>query len=327
MDKVKVLVLGLGNFGHSWADTVVPACKDCAELIAVVDKREERWQGIDASIPGFPDLERALEAVKPELVINVTPPAGHHEINAMLLKRHIPVLCEKPIADTYETAVETGRVLEETNGFLMIGENYRYHNVFREAAKILDSGALGKIHMLECHFRHEHGDYSMFYHGTLKHPLLSDVSIHHLDVARYLSREEPVKVWCKEYDAKYSWYDYRPASALIVSEMTGGVIFHYDGTLASPVSTTDWPGDWEVECDKGVLQIRSGRLFLHKPDHIEEIPVPADAGDSREELLREACRAIRENRKGETDYADNFKSFNWMEKAILSSDRQEWVLV
>lgn len=325
MEKVKVLVLGLGNFGHSWADTIVPACKECAELAAVVDKRQERWQGIDDSVPKFLDLEVALEETKPELVINVTPPNLHHEINEMLLRRQIPVLCEKPIADTYETAVKTGRVLEETGGFLMIGENYRYHNVFREARKILDSGVLRKVHMLDCHFRHEHADYSMFYHGTLKHPLLSDVSIHHLDLARYLSGEEPVKVWCKEYDARYSWYDYRPASALLASEMTGDVVFHYDGTLASPVSTTDWNGDWEIECDNGVLQIRNSQLFLHREDGIEEIPVPQNGGAPRVALLREACAAVREKRRGETDFADNFKSFNWMEKAILASEKQEWI--
>jgi len=325
MEKVKVLVLGLGNFGYSWADKIVPACNDCARLVAVVDKRKERWEGIDESVPRYLDLEQALEETKPELVINVTPPDLHFETNEFLLLKNIPVLCEKPIADTYENAVKTSKVLEETQGFLMIGENYRYHNVFREARKILDSGILGKIHMLDCHFRHEHADFSMFYHGALKHPLLSDVSIHHLDLARYLIGEEPIKVWCKEYDAKYSWYDYRSASAMLVTEMTNDVIFHYDATLASPVSTTDWNGNWEIECDKGVLQIRNSRLYLHREESIEEIPVPEGGEDSREALLREACAAVREKRKGETDFADNINSFNWMEKAILASDTKEWV--
>jgi len=37
MEKVRVAVLGLGNFGHSWADTIVPACRE-AELAAVIDR-------------------------------------------------------------------------------------------------------------------------------------------------------------------------------------------------------------------------------------------------------------------------------------------------
>lgn len=327
MDKVKVLVLGLGNHGHSWADRVVPACSDFALLVAVVDKEEEKWKGIGDEIPKFHDLETALEETKPELVVNVTPPFVHSEINEMLLQRHIAVLCEKPIADNYENAVKIGNVLKETKGFLMIAENYRYHSVIREAKKILQSNVLGRIHHVECHFRHEHKDYSMFYHGTLKHPLLSDVSIHHLDLARYLSGEEPVSVWCREYNAKYSWYDDRPATAFLVTEMTGNIVFHYDGTLASPVSSTDWNGEWEIECDNGVMQIRGKRILLHREDKIEKIKVADTNEDSRIGLLQEACLALRDSRKGETDYADNFKSFNWMEKAIVSSENGIWVTI
>lgn len=327
MDKIKVLVLGLGNFGHSWADSVVPACDDCASLAAVVDKDERKWKGIEESVPKYHDLATAIEEIRPELVINVTPPALHFEINEMLLRKQIAVLCEKPIADTYENAVKTGKILGETGGFLMIGENYRYHPVFREAKKILQSGVLGGMHHIQCHFRHEHGDYSMFYHGTLRHPLLSDVTIHHLDLARYLSGEEPVKVWCKEYSAPYSWYDYRLANADIISEMTDDVVFHYDGTLASPLSTTDWNGDWEIECDKGILQIKNNQIILHKENGVEEIPAHVNARDSREAMLREACAALRENRKAETDFADNFKSFRWMTSAIESSETGEWIII
>lgn len=327
MDKVRVLVLGLGNFGHSWADSVVPACKACAQLVAVVDKQEDKWQGIKDSIPKFLHIEAAIAHTRPELVINVTPPDLHSEINEMLLRRQIAVLCEKPIADNYENAAKMESVIKETNGFLMIGENYRYHAVFREAKKILNSKVLGKMHHIHCHFRHEHADYSMFYHGKLKHPLLSDVSIHHLDLARYLSEEEPEKVWCKEYTAEYSWYDYRPASAVLVSEMTGNVVFHYDGTLASPVSATDWNGDWEIECDYGVMQIKNNCIWLLRQGQREEIPIEANEADSRVMMLREACEAIRERRKAETDYSDNIKTFGWLESAIKASERQDWVSV
>ena len=166
MDRIRVLVLGLGNFGHSWATWVVPSCNDCANLVGVVDKRTERWQGVWEGIPKFEDLTIALEETKPDLVINVTPPDVHCELSAMILRKNIAVLCEKPIADNYENAVTMGNVLKETNGSLMIGENYRYYPVFREAKKILQTSNLGKIHQVQCSFRHYHADYSMFYHGT-----------------------------------------------------------------------------------------------------------------------------------------------------------------
>lgn len=325
MDKVRVLVLGLGNFGHSWADLAASDCDSYAELVAVVDKREETWQGIDENVPKYSDLDTAIEETKPELIINVTPPGLHNEINEKLLRGNIAVLCEKPVSDNYENAVKMRSVLDETGGFLMIGENYRYHLVFREARKILQNGELGNIHQVVCHFRHYHPDYSMFYHGALKHPLLTDVSIHHLDLARYLSGEEPINVWCREFAADYSWYKHRLASAFIVSDMTGNVVFHYEGTLAAPVSTTDWNGDWEIECDYGVLQIKDSNIFIHKEDKVQKIQIRMKEDDTRIVMLHEACKAIREGRRGETDYADNLKSFGWLEGAIKSSETHSMI--
>ena len=269
MDRIKILVLGLGNFGHSWATWVVPSCSDCANLVGVVEKDTNKWQGIERNIPKFEELLVALEETKPDLVINVTPPNVHCELTSLILQNNIAVLCEKPIADSYENAVKMGNVLEETKGFLMIGENYRYHLVFREAKKLLQTNNLGKIHHIQCSFRHYHPDYSRFYHGALKHPLLEDVTIHHLDLARYLSDKEPLSVWCKEFAAGYSWYADRPASAVIVTEMTDNVIFHYNGTLASPVSSTDWNGNWEIECDYGVLKIENNKIILLWNDNTE----------------------------------------------------------
>ena len=327
MERVRVLVLGLGNFGHSWATWVVPSCRDCADLVGVVEKDTNRWFGLGEEIPKFRQLSAALEETKPDLVINVTPPNAHCELTAMILRKNIAVLCEKPIADSYENAVTMGRVLAETNGFLTIGENYRYDPVIREAKRILQTADLGEIHHVQCSFRRCHPDYSRFYHGTLKHPLLEDVTIHHLDLARCLSGKEPVRVWCREFTAEYSWYGTRFAAADLVTEMTAGAVFHYSGTLASPVSSTGWNGDWEIECDNGLLKLENDRIFLHKGETVTEIPVAERTGDSRVILLRETCRALMEGRKGETDYADNFKSFNWMQKAVASSECGDWVQV
>ena len=324
-ERVKVLVLGLGNFGHSWATEVLPRCEAYAELVAVVDREKEKWLGIDEKIPKYTALETAIEETKPELVINVTPPGLHVSINETVLRQNIGVLCEKPIADSYESAVEMGHIYKRVGGFLMIGENYRYHSVFRKAKEILEKGSLGEIRRVNCHFSHYHPDYSMFYHGTLAHPLLEDVSIHHLDLARYITGQEPLRVWCKEYPAEYCWYQKRPADAVLVTEMTKGIVFQYDGSLAASASTTDWNGDWEIRCDRGVLKISDQRIWIYTNDNVEEIPVVKEAEDSRVMMLKEACKALQEGRSGETDFVDNFKSFAWLYMAIRSSEENRWI--
>lgn len=324
-DKIRVLILGLGNYGHSFATSVLPKCSEYAELAAVVDRREESFEGIPDNVGKYTDLMTAVDAEKPDLVINITPPDAHTTINESLLSKGVAIMCEKPIAGKREDAEHIHGVYNEKGGFIMIGENYRYRKVFREAKRILDSGELGAIHHVEAHFRHYHADYTMFYHGKLPHPLLTDVAVHHLDLARFISSQEPEKVYCREYPAHYTWYRDRPATAHIETVMSGGVIFNYRGTLASPVSTTDWNGDWEIECDKGVLKIFNGNIRITSEEGEREYFVFTGDEDSRVQMLEEACKALRENRKAETDLNDNYKSFMWVQSAIASSETGEWI--
>ena len=109
--------------------------------------------------------------------------------------------------------------------------------------------------------------------------------------------------------------------------MTGGVICNYRGTLASPVTTTDWNGDWEIECDKGVLKIYNGNVKIITEEDVKEYFVCNGDEDSRVQLLEEACMALKEGRKAETDLNDNYKSFMWIQSAIASSESGEWITV
>ncbi len=319
-NKIKVLILGLGNYGHSFAVSTLPKCSDYAELVAVVDQRKESWEGIPDNVAKYTDLMTAVDEAKPDLVINITPPDAHTSINEALLAKGVAIMCEKPIAGKYDDAERIHRIYNENGGFLMIGENYRYRKVFREAKRILNSGELGAIHHVEAQFRHYHPDYTQFYHGKLPHPLLTDVAVHHMDLARYISGQEPRQVFCREYPAKYTWYQDRPATAHIETEMTGEVIFNYRGTLASPVSTTDWNGSWEIECDKGVLQIHKGSVRIITENEEREYFVFNGDEDSRVQMLEEACTALKEGCKAETDLNDNYKSFMWIQSAIQSSE-------
>jgi len=324
MKKQKVLLLGLGNFGHSWAEAVIPACADRAEFVAAVDQRAERFSYVPEGVPCYTDLDTALSETHPDLVVNVTPPTAHTDLNDHLLALGYAVLCEKPIAGDLDDAMRMDACYAERGGFLMIADNYRYSTVFRKARAIIASGELGAVHAVQCHFRHWHPDHTMFYHGRLAQPLLTDVTIHHLDVARYLTGAEAERVLAETWSAPYAWYAERPANAAIRTWMTGHVPFHYFGTLAAPSTSSDWNGDWDIECDKGVLRIRMSRLYVYDTEEGApyEVPLGAVEADSRIPMLVEALDAVAEGRKGETDLVDNLKTFRWMQAAVTSAEQQ-----
>lgn len=315
MNKLTIAVLGLGNFGKSWAAGVVPACGE-AELVCCIDQNPATHAGI--SVPCYTDLGEALAAHRPEAVVNATTPGLHSALNRRMLEAGAAVLCEKPIAEELSDAEGMLQYVTERGLPLVIADNYRFVPVFRAAKKLLD-GRFGRILSVSCVLSQKHPDYSAFYHGRLAHPLLLDVAIHHLDVARFLIGAEPdlETVFAREFPAPHTWYGSRPASAVIYTDL-GGAAFTYRGSLADPVALTDWYGDWDITCGRGTLRIRKSRLWAVTPGGEEEVPADTSS-DGRGELLKEFIRSYRAQDQAETDIRDNIGTYRWLADVIKAA--------
>ncbi|MCB0063849.1 MAG: Gfo/Idh/MocA family oxidoreductase, partial [Caldilineaceae bacterium] len=74
----------------------------------------------------YKSLEAALDAVQPDGIINVTPPQFHKPISVEALERGVPVLSEKPLADTRQSAQSIVDVANRTGVLHMVTQNYRY---------------------------------------------------------------------------------------------------------------------------------------------------------------------------------------------------------
>ena len=321
MKKLKIAVMGLGAYGRGWA--YVAAKNPAAELVAVIDRSEDALNAVDLPAGKYTDLDAAIEEAKPEAVVLVVPPRLHIMIAEKLVKQGIAVLCEKPICEELPEAEDFLKLCVAENHVCSIAENFRYRPVFREAKRMLLEGAVGKLLRVNCRYVSYHPDASNAYHGALKHPLLCDVTVHHLDVARYLTGGEPETVFCTEHSAPHTWYGDRPASAEISSEMTNGIYFTYSGTTASPVSVTDSFGEWELIGEKAVMRISGTSVTLYTAQNEKAIWEFSDRGDTREPLLDGFVRTVLENTVGESDIRDNFKSFRWTQKAMESAEKRE----
>ena len=321
MEKVRIAVMGLGAFGRSWA--YIAAKNPNAELVAVIDRSEDALNAVDLPAGKFTDIDEAICNAKPDAVILVVPPRLHMPLSEKLVKQNVAVLCEKPICEDLEEAEKFLAFCEEENKVCSISENFRYRPVLRAAKKMLLEGAVGKLLKVNCRYVSYHPDASNSYHGALKHPLLCDVTVHHLDVARFLTGAEPTDVICTEHAAYHTWYQQRPASAEIASEMTDGIFFTYSGTVASPVSVTDSFGEWEIIGEKAVMRICGTSVTLYTAQNQKEVWEFPDSGDTREALLAGFIDALQAETTNESDIRDNFKSFYWTQKAMESSEKGE----
>ncbi len=92
------------------------------------------------------------EALRPdgiEVVSVVTPPDSHYEISRLFLMHDIPVVCDKPLTDRLSDARELARLCEERGLFLALTHNYSGYGMVRHAARMVQSGLLGPIRLVQ----------------------------------------------------------------------------------------------------------------------------------------------------------------------------------
>ena len=85
-------------------------------------------------------------------------------------------------------------------------------------------------------------------------PLILDMSIHHFDLARYMTGLDPVSVYAHEFNPHGSWTQGDDAASCIF-EMTNGVIFTYRGSWCAEGCPTSWNGDWRFVGDRGTSML------------------------------------------------------------------------
>ena len=133
---MRIAVVGAGQFGRKHIETVrnEPQC----ELVAVADPV---YTGENA----FSDYREMLDRVKPEGVIIATPNALHVPVGLACVERGVPILVEKPIADTVAASHELVAAAERRRVPLLVGHHRRYNPILEKAREIVQGGGIGRL--------------------------------------------------------------------------------------------------------------------------------------------------------------------------------------
>ncbi len=206
--KVRYGIVGIGKQGTWYAKFIFKGLDKNAELAAICDISKERREWAEKNLQGVKIFEDYNEMFKSGLVDAVmveTPHYFHPVIVKAALEANLNVMSDKP-AGVYTKAVretvEFAKTKPELKCALLL--NQRTNKVYREAKKIIDSGALGKLKRIAWIITNWYRPQAYYDQGGWRGTwagegggVLLNQDPHQLDLFTWLAGEKITKVWAK----------------------------------------------------------------------------------------------------------------------------------
>ncbi len=143
---IRTAMVGLGKMGLSHLAIVrahpdldlVAGCDATAYLTDILGKH--------AGLKCYAEFDRMLDAERIEALVVATPSKLHAPMVQQALDRGLHVFCEKPFVLDVADGEHLVDLARRKSLVTQVGYHYRVVGAFKEAARLVRSGALGEIH-------------------------------------------------------------------------------------------------------------------------------------------------------------------------------------
>lgn len=336
MQALRALLVGAGGMGRAWAGNLA-ACDD-VQLAGWADIRPNAAaQAAEelqlAGVHTGDDYPRLLAELRPDFVVDVTVPEAHHDITLAALAAGVPVLGEKPMADTLARARAMVAAAERAGQLYMVSQSRRYNAQLHALRQLIDQQT-GPPAILNSDFYI--GAHFGGFRDAMPSPLLLDMAIHTFDAARFLSSADPLAVYCEEFNPPWSWYQ-GAASATAIFELSGGLRYTYRGSWCSEGRHTSWEGAWRAVGPHGsatwdghsapVAEVVAGPGGLHSPTTSVLGAPAAGFAEGIAGALRDFIHALHTGATPMGECHDNIKSLAMVFAAIESAASRQRVTI
>lgn len=145
MNKLKVALIGSGTWGIAHAE--IYSSHHLSEFVAVCDINEEKAKEIskEYNVEYFSNYEKMLDSVECDAVAVVTPDFAHAKPVVAAAKRGKHILCEKPLATSYEDLELILDALKGRDIQLMVDYHNRWNPPVCRIKSDVDKGKIGKV--------------------------------------------------------------------------------------------------------------------------------------------------------------------------------------
>ena len=219
--SLRVACLGAGYFARfhyeSWAQL------GGVTLVAACDQDLSRAQATD--LEAFSDLDTMLDAVRPDLLDIILPPAGHAaSVRTAIAHGVRNIICQKPFCLDLAEAQTVTAEAKAAGVTLIVHENIRFQPWYRALKALLEEGALGDVQQLTFRLRPGDGQGPQAYldrqpyFQQMERFLVHETAVHWVDTFRYLLGN-PLAVYA----------DLRQVNPVIAGEDAGYILFDHPG--------------------------------------------------------------------------------------------------
>jgi predicted dehydrogenase len=327
----KVVLAGCGGISRAWLSYA--ATHPELEFVGLVDlypesarQRQAEFNLHRAAIGE--NLEEMLAVAKPDIVFDCTIPEAHTQVTLTALAHGCHVLGEKPMATSLADAARMIAAAQAANRTYAVIQNRRYLDGIVRYRDAVHSPALGGLTTLNADFYI--GAHFGGFRDEMEHVLLIDMAIHSFDQARFISGADPISVYCHEWNPAGSWYRHG-ASAMVIYEMTNGVVVNYRGSWCSEGMHTAWACSWRAVGQRGTVlwdgeddirgEVVAGEEGFFRPKAplalAERAPL---AHTNHAGVIQEFIDCLRTGRAPQTVCTDNIKSLAMVYGAIESAE-------
>jgi predicted dehydrogenase len=333
LKPLRLLQIGMGGWGRSWAENVVPKLKTL-RAVAWVDANPDALEAARKDLKlskksCFASLEAALEVLDADAVLITASAVVHAPIAIEALKAGLHVLVEKPFALTLEDSRKVINVARVQKRIVMVSQNYRFQPAPQLVAQLVRDQTLGQVGMVQVDFRRN----NMYPSPDMPHlhwtqPLLLDMAIHHFDLMRFILQQDALELYANAWNPVWSLYR-DPAIATVNIGFEGGTVVNYRGSWVSPGAVTPWAGEWKLECEHGEISFSS--RDNNAPDTVKirkfgkrerKLELPNLEFVGRVGSLNAFVEAIRTGIEPATSGRDNIKSLQLSLEAIRSAQEK-----
>jgi predicted dehydrogenase len=250
----------------------------------------------------------------------------------MAAKYKKAVICQKPMANTFEECLEMVKACDEAGVWFAMHENFRFKRSFARLREYLDSQALGKLYRADLIFRTPKGSRlrESPYLMAMDHMALRDMGCHVFDLTRFLFGEAS-SIYCGLTSTC-------PDPDVHVQDTMISLLKMKNGMLVKSEGCNDRKAQLFISGEKGTITMdAANRVILNiegreetldppalvKPDYIPQRSWDYHGGEGM--LAIRACleTLIAAYQKNEPAYSSGHEYLKTMElvfRAIASTD-------